>query len=104
MICGGSISGKSASGRPDIAISPVITVRIAITIATIGRLIKKLEIIYSLTFSPAKTQRRKEKNGVLEPGRLCAFASLREKSLFRHIRLRRYGHSWSNLHRSFGDD
>src|ERR1044072_1172916 len=51
MICGGSISGNSASGRPDIAISPVITVRIAITIATIGRLIKKFEIIYSLTSS-----------------------------------------------------
>src|SRR6185369_12148123 len=57
MICGGRISGKSASGSPDIAISPVITVRSAIPIATIGRLIKKFEIIYLLSlFLP---QRRK---------------------------------------------
>src|SRR6185369_3535229 len=54
--CGGRISGKSASGSPDIAISPVITVRIAITIATIGRLIKKFEIIYLLTSSLLKEQ------------------------------------------------
>src|SRR6185503_1586376 len=45
MIGGGSISGNSASGRPDIAINPPITVTIAITIATIGLLMKNLEII-----------------------------------------------------------
>src|ERR1043165_6622164 len=45
MTCGGRISGNSASGSPDIAIRPPMTVTIAITIATIGLLIKNLDII-----------------------------------------------------------
>src|SRR6266508_2714078 len=45
MICGGTISGNCASGSPRIAMRPARTVTIAITIATIGRRIKKFEII-----------------------------------------------------------
>jgi hypothetical protein len=50
MICGGKISGNSARGKPDIAIKPPMTVSTAITIATIGLLIKNLEIMDSLHF------------------------------------------------------
>src|SRR2546430_297709 len=46
MICGGTISGNCASGNPSMAMRPPRTVMIAITIATIGRLMKKFEIIY----------------------------------------------------------
>ena len=45
MICGGTISGNCATGNPAIATSPPMTVTIAITIATTGRLMKSLEII-----------------------------------------------------------
>src|SRR4051794_27802127 len=49
MICGGTIDGNCASGRPRIATSPAITVTIEITIATMGRSIKNFEITnYSL--------------------------------------------------------
>src|SRR6185436_18135622 len=47
MICGGTMSGNWATGSPDIATNPPITVTIAITIATTGRLINSLEIISS---------------------------------------------------------
>ena len=40
-----------------IAINPVITVTIAITMATMGRLMKKFEIIYSLFSCTQTTQR-----------------------------------------------
>src|SRR5262245_35768075 len=39
------MSGNCASGKPRMATSPAITVTMEITIATIGRLIKKLEIM-----------------------------------------------------------
>src|SRR6185369_9023410 len=45
MICGGTMSGNWATGSPDIATKPPITVTIAITIATTGRLMNSLEII-----------------------------------------------------------
>src|SRR5450759_1151784 len=38
---GGTMSGNCATGRPSIAMSPPRTVRIAMTIATMGRLMKK---------------------------------------------------------------
>src|SRR5918998_6453318 len=44
MICGGTISGNCASGRPRIAMSPAMTVTMAMTIATMGRLMKKFEM------------------------------------------------------------
>ena len=40
-ISGGTMSGNCATGRPTIAMSPPRTVTIAMTIATIGRLMKK---------------------------------------------------------------
>src|SRR5580693_5486103 len=40
--------GNCATGRPAIATAPTITVRIAITIATIGRLMKNLDISVAL--------------------------------------------------------
>src|ERR1700752_5540883 len=45
MIWGGTISGNWANGRLRIAITPTTTVRMAMTIATIGRLMQKLEIM-----------------------------------------------------------
>src|SRR2546426_385561 len=45
MICGGTISGNCATGSPAIATKPPITVTIAMTIATMGRLMKNFEII-----------------------------------------------------------
>src|SRR5262249_21499510 len=77
MICGGRISGNSASGRPDIAINPPITVSTAITIATIGRLIKKLEIIVYLI--------------------LCNLWMV-------DVRLRLNDHSRSDFYRAFGNN
>src|SRR3954452_25314123 len=45
MIWGGTMSGNWATGNPAIATSPPMTVTMAITIATIGRLMKSFEII-----------------------------------------------------------
>ena len=45
IICGGTMSGNWATGSPAIATSPPMTVTMAITIATIGRLMKSFEII-----------------------------------------------------------
>src|SRR5882724_11874417 len=45
MIWGGTIWGNCASGSPRIETSPAMTVTMAITIDTIGRLIKKVDII-----------------------------------------------------------
>src|SRR5215467_551752 len=45
MICGGTMSGNWATGSPDIATNPPMTVTIAITIATTGRLMNSLDII-----------------------------------------------------------
>src|SRR5215510_14768521 len=45
MICGGTIFGNCASGSPRTAMMPTITIMIEITIATMGRLMKKLEIM-----------------------------------------------------------
>src|SRR5215469_14939026 len=45
MIWGGTMFGNWASGSPRTAMMPTITMMIEITIATMGRLMKKLEII-----------------------------------------------------------
>src|SRR5258705_663690 len=45
IICGGTMSGNWATGSPAMATSPPMTVTMAITIATIGRLMKNFEII-----------------------------------------------------------
>src|SRR5258708_5914806 len=45
MIWGGTMSGNWANGSERMAIKPTTTVRMAMTIATIGRLMKKLEIM-----------------------------------------------------------
>src|SRR6266850_3914252 len=45
MIWGGTISGNWANGRPLMAMKPTTTVIMAMTIATIGRLMKKVEIM-----------------------------------------------------------
>src|SRR6185369_18020159 len=45
MIWGGTMSGNWANGRLRIAITPTTTVRMAMTIATIVRLMKKVEIM-----------------------------------------------------------
>src|SRR5215471_17684362 len=45
MIWGGTIFGNCASGSPRTAMMPTITMMIEITIATMGRLTKKLEIM-----------------------------------------------------------
>src|SRR5471032_2259015 len=42
MICGGTISGNCASGRPRMETAPTITVMMAMTMATIGRSTKNL--------------------------------------------------------------
>src|ERR1041384_7642549 len=47
MICGGTMPGTWATGSPPIATTPPITVTIAITIATTGRLMNSLQIIQS---------------------------------------------------------
>src|SRR3984957_21254462 len=47
-ISGGTIFGNCATGRLAIATAPTITVRIAITIATIGRLMKNFDISVAL--------------------------------------------------------
>src|SRR6266850_1400933 len=46
IICGGTMSGNCATGNPRIATRPPMTVTMAMTIATIGRLMKSFEIIY----------------------------------------------------------
>src|SRR5215510_1346001 len=51
MICGGTMSGNCASGSLRMAMRPARTVTIAITIATIGRRIKKFEIIFPIPHS-----------------------------------------------------
>src|SRR5690349_20455728 len=43
-ISGGAISGNCATGSRRMAIAPTMTVKMAITIATIGRLMKNLDI------------------------------------------------------------
>src|SRR5262245_51196419 len=43
-ISGGAMLGNCATGRLTIAIAPTMTVKMAITIATIGRLMKNLDI------------------------------------------------------------
>src|SRR5258707_2670771 len=44
LICGGTMSGSCATGSLDIATAPAITVRIEITMATMGRLMKNLDM------------------------------------------------------------
>src|SRR6266498_2331215 len=46
MICGGTISGNWATGSPAIATSPPMTVTMAITIATIGRLMRASKSLF----------------------------------------------------------
>src|SRR5580700_5140661 len=46
MISGGTMSGYCAVGSDSIATMPTITVRIAITMATIGRRMKNLDMSY----------------------------------------------------------
>src|SRR4029453_1736354 len=48
MIWGGTMSGNWANGSERMAIKPTTTVRMAMTIATIGRLMKKVEIMANL--------------------------------------------------------
>src|SRR2546421_12566032 len=50
IIWGGTISGNWATGSPRIATRPPITVTIAITIATIGLLMKSFDIIDYVLF------------------------------------------------------
>src|SRR5262249_31251280 len=45
MICGGTIAGNCARGRPRIATRPSMTVIMAMTMATMGRFTKNFEII-----------------------------------------------------------
>src|SRR5271157_5280305 len=47
-ICGGTIFGNWATGSRKTITAPVITKKIAITIATIGRLMKNLDIVLAL--------------------------------------------------------
>src|SRR6185503_567583 len=57
MICGGTISGNCASGSASIAIRPTMTVTIAMTMATIGRLMKNAEIMaYVLSYRAAVSE------------------------------------------------
>src|SRR5215207_7857380 len=79
MICGGTISGNCASGRPRIAIKPAMTVTMAMTIATMGRLMKKFEMFIRPSL------------------RRCCCRSCRE-------RLRVDDHVRPDLLRAFGDD
>ena len=80
----------------------MITVRIAITIATIGRLIKKLEIIYSHVLFTQRRKGCKDRKGARQALlllRLCV------KLLFgSYKRYRRHGHAWSDFQCSFSDD
>src|SRR6185436_11528296 len=118
MTCGGRISGNSASGRPDIAINPPITVTIAITIATIGRLIKKLEIMNVLLsslvsgaplecggltplWSRSSLFDNKAPSGRRTPRRRSISPSLGRCS---HVRLRLDDHSGSDFDGAFGND
>src|SRR6267378_1544847 len=57
LTCGGTISGNWARGRLRMAIRPTMTVRMAITIATIGRSMKNLEIIGFVSGSKVETLR-----------------------------------------------
>src|SRR5216684_8227478 len=45
LVSGGTILGNCEMGNPRIVIAPTMTVRIAITMATIGRLMKNLDIL-----------------------------------------------------------
>ena len=51
LISGGTMFGNCATGKVAIVTAPTITVRIAITIATIGRLMKNLDMIFD-SFQP----------------------------------------------------
>ena len=69
-------SGNCASGNPNIAMRPPITVTIAITIATIGRLMKKLEIIVNSSPIALVSVRRGKRLRIDDRFRsdfLCAF-------------------------------
>jgi hypothetical protein len=46
LISGGAMLGNYAIGKVTIETAPTITVRIAITIATIGRLMKNFDMIF----------------------------------------------------------
>src|SRR3954468_22018177 len=50
-ISGGAILGNCAVGRPSIATTPAMTIRIEMTIATIGRLMKNLDMLFALSRS-----------------------------------------------------
>src|SRR6185436_11756174 len=79
MICGGTMAGNCASGNPRMETSPRMTVRIEITIATMGRLTKNLEIMNQSFYNSAtdvgftaetqRTQRLRRENqaGSLRP-------------------------------------
>src|ERR1700730_18448374 len=58
LVSGGTILGNCEMGSPTIVIAPTMTVRIAITMATIGRLMKNLDIT-----SVAGGRRGIERNG-----------------------------------------
>ena len=42
--CGSAILGNCAMGKPDIATRPMITIKMEITIATMGRLMKNFDM------------------------------------------------------------
>ena len=63
-ICGGTICGNSAIGRPPSATTPPSTVTMAMTIATIGRRMKKRDITAPRAAAPARlrwTPRRRRR-------------------------------------------
>src|SRR5580698_905196 len=56
--CGGMICGNCAMGSPSSETAPMSTVKIAITIATMGRRMKNEEIMFSPSARPGARNRR----------------------------------------------
>src|SRR3954469_12107010 len=68
MICGGTIDGNWAIGRPSSATSPPSTVTIAMTIATIGRRMKKRDM--SVGLGRGRRRLRRHHRAVAQVGRV----------------------------------
>src|ERR1700730_11459874 len=92
--------GNCATGRLAMVTAPTITIRMAITIATMGRLMKKLDMdldsfrsnfeISALTSSARAARWRSRATAALEARQALL--------LFRHPCSRSWGHKWLGLH------
>src|ERR1700677_11952 len=78
FVSGGTILGNCEMGSPRIVMAPMMTVRIAITMATIGRLMKNLDI------SSVTAGRSIERNGCNRAAGFDFLSAFRDDLIARH--------------------